>query len=319
VQTRWNPAPSLDRPSCHPSSVSNREKKERWFAEATAITDALIKDAGGRYLCPLCLEWFTSLEDVSLEHAPPRSVGGREVALTCKACNNTAGHTIDAQLREVETLREFGQRRMTDPMPVKTTYVVDGVTIEQNGVALFDDKGLSLGGIPKQNHPEVAPALTRAFDAAVATNSTDWKFTLTFSTPDMRAASIAWLRAGYLAAFSALGYHYILRDELEPVREQINDPNTTILERYCLMTSTGPDEREIMFVSKPAEYVGVVAFTNDCAIFLPSETSSGTYERLATLPWPPPGQATFAGATMPWPTRPSYAMDRAALARRTGD
>jgi hypothetical protein len=39
-----------------------------------------------------------------------------------------------------------------------------------------------------------------------------------------------------------------------------------------------------MFVSKPAEYVVIVAFTNDWAIFLPSETSSGTYERLATLP-----------------------------------
>ena len=205
VQTGWNAASSSDKPSWHPSSVSDREKKERWFAEATAITDALIKDAGGRYLCPLCLEWFGSVEDVSLEHAPPESVGGREVALTCRACNNTAGHTIDAELRKVETLREFGQRRMTDPMPVKATYVVDGVTIEQKGVALFDDKGLSLGGIPKQNHPDVAPALTRAFDGAVATDSTDWKFTLTFSTPDMRAASIAWLRSGYLAAFSALG------------------------------------------------------------------------------------------------------------------
>ena len=131
------------------------------------------------------------------------------------------------------------------------------------------------------------------------------------------AASIGKLRAGYLAAFSALEYHYILRDELEPVREQINDPSATVLERYCLMTSAGPDEREIMFVSKPAEYVGVVAFTNDCAIFLPSETSSGTYERLAALPWPPPDQATFTGVTMRWPTSPSYAMDRAALATRT--
>src|SRR5581483_11566139 len=101
------------------------EKKERWFAEATTITDALIEDAGGRYLCPLCLKWFASVEDVSLEHAPPESVGGREVALTCKPCNNTAGHTIDAELRKVETLREFGQRRMKDPMPVKAIYVVD--------------------------------------------------------------------------------------------------------------------------------------------------------------------------------------------------
>jgi hypothetical protein len=293
--------------------VGNREKRERWLAEATEITDALIVDAAGRYLCPLCLEWFESAEDLTLEDAPPKSVGGRHVALTCKACNHTAGHTIDAELRKAETLREFGAQKMTAPMDAKFTFVLDGVTIEQRGQALFDTNGLSLAGVPKRNHPDVAPAMIATFDKAAATGSDDWKVTVTIPTPDMRAASVGWLRAGYLATFATLGYLYILRDELEPVRDQIRNPAETIIDRYCVMTRSAPVERQILFATEPSEYASVIAFTNDCAVFLPSDTSKGTYERLAASMWPP-GTLMFSGKTVPWPTNPLYAFDRAALA-----
>jgi HNH endonuclease len=121
-------------------------------------------DGGGRYLCPLCLEWFADLNGLSLEHAPPVSVGGRHMAVTCRACNSTAGATVDAALRWAETVRDFGLRRMTKSMPA--TFRFAG--IEQRVEATFGQDGLSIAGVPRQNHPETAQAVMAAFDKVVA-------------------------------------------------------------------------------------------------------------------------------------------------------
>jgi hypothetical protein len=63
----------------------------------------------------------------------------------------------------------------------------------------------------------------------VADGPTDAKLKLSFATPDLRSASVGWLRAAYLVAFATLGCVYILRQELEQVRQQIQDPQATIL------------------------------------------------------------------------------------------
>jgi len=55
--------------------MGDREKRERWVREAIAITDAITKNGAGRYLCPLCLNWIEDFGQLSLEHAPPSSVG----------------------------------------------------------------------------------------------------------------------------------------------------------------------------------------------------------------------------------------------------
>jgi hypothetical protein len=289
--------------------MSGRTKKEQWIRKAVAITDALTTNGGGRYLCPLCLHWFADLDELSLEHAPPESLGGRHIAITCRGCNSTAGHTVDAELRLAETIREFGLRRMTKPMPA--TFRFAG--IEQRVEALFDPDGLSIVGVSKQNHPDTASAMTAAFDEVVAERSTNVVFKLSFRTPDFRKASIGWLRAAYLVAFATLGYRYILREELEEVRQQIRDPAAEILKRYCVITQKGPADRCITFVSEPLELKSVIVFVNPYAVFLPSDESAGTYERLGALdPWPP-ASLTLSGATAPWPTRPGYALDRAAV------
>jgi hypothetical protein len=161
--------------------------------------------------------------------------------------------------------------------------------------------------------------MTAAFDKVVDERSTGVTFNLSFRTPDFRKASIGWLRTAYLVAFATLGYLYILRAELDEVRQQIREPTAEILERYCVITRTDTADRRITFVWRPAEFESVMVFSNDCAVFLPSEGSVGTYKRLATLdPWPP-GTTTLSGSTAPWPARPAYALDRAALERRSID
>jgi hypothetical protein len=288
--------------------VSNRTKRERWIREAIAITDVITKEGGGRYLCPLCLEWFEDFGDLTLEHAPPESVGGRHIAITCRDCNNRAGHTVDHEIRRAETVLEFAEQRMTAPMAASFRF--GGV--EQRGEAIFGPDGrLRLGGIPRQNRPENTAALTAAFEEAVAASEPgEWTLELSFRPPDFRRASVGWLRVGYLVAFAMLGYAYILRDELDPVRDQIRAPDETVLTRYCMRTPSSRPDRIVSFIKRPAEFDSILVQASNAAVLLPSDRVPGTYDRLAAIePWPP-GERTLSGTTLPWPTKPVYALDR---------
>lgn len=289
----------------------NRERKERWVREGIAITDAITKNGAGRYLCPLCLEWFADLDNLTLEHAPPESIGGRHVAVTCEQCNSTGGHTVDHEIRRAETVLEFAERRMTAPM--RATFQIGDV--EQRGEAIFGPDGLKLGGIPMQNHPDATDAVRAKLDEAAMSGSSDWTISLTFPTPDYRRAAIGWLRAGYLAAFATLGYMYILREELDPVRAQIRAPSEKILERYCLMARASRPDGVVVFVNEPEEWASVTVMASNAAVILPSDTTPGTYERLAEIdPWPP-GERKLSGKILPWPTRPVHLLDYFTLER----
>ena len=77
--------------------MSSRAKERAgWVREAVAITDVIIKDADGRYLCPLCIEWFDDLADLTLEHAPPEAstaVPSRSPVATATAAAATPSTT----------------------------------------------------------------------------------------------------------------------------------------------------------------------------------------------------------------------------------
>src|SRR5690348_1297897 len=59
------------------------------------------------YICPVCKEQFSiksldqkSKNPLTLEDAPPKSLGGKANVLTCKSCNNSCGQKIDYHLTE---------------------------------------------------------------------------------------------------------------------------------------------------------------------------------------------------------------------------
>src|ERR1700726_3097145 len=61
------------------------------------------------YLCPICMTPFSvealANKSLSSEHVPPKSVGGRELLLTCTVCNNSAGTKLDADAKIKEDVR----------------------------------------------------------------------------------------------------------------------------------------------------------------------------------------------------------------------
>ena len=54
----------------------------------------------GNTRCPICLTRFSREgvkkgQEVTIEHVPPKAVGGLERCLTCRKCNTSAGRSLD--------------------------------------------------------------------------------------------------------------------------------------------------------------------------------------------------------------------------------
>jgi hypothetical protein len=100
--------------------------KLRWFdrgatAFAQTFPDALShlgpEPPPPYYLCPACPRFDSATKrypvylhtrsavatrDLTAEHVPAESLGGRELVLTCQRCNHTAGARLDAEARKRE-------------------------------------------------------------------------------------------------------------------------------------------------------------------------------------------------------------------------
>lgn len=86
-----------------PKREARRRSKAAWFDAGTSAFERVFPGARARafpefknpYICPLCRRPFANvgLADGTLtfEDAPPKSYGGKPVALTCKPCNNSFG------------------------------------------------------------------------------------------------------------------------------------------------------------------------------------------------------------------------------------
>src|ERR1700680_2136773 len=106
--------------------ASDRKKRE-WFelgAKAFAQVYPGTFDQA-TYLCPICLDPLTieALADKRLtaEHVPPESFGGRELLLTCKDCNNSAGTKLDADAKTKEDVRLAMAGTLEHPHRIKAT------------------------------------------------------------------------------------------------------------------------------------------------------------------------------------------------------
>jgi hypothetical protein len=153
--------------------MSVQEKKRDWF-DLGAKAYSQECPGAPTYVCPICRKPFTveALDDgrLSKEHVPPQSVGGRELLLTCKECNNTAGTKLDADAKTKEDVRLAMTGRPDRPHRIKAT--IGGITV--NGQLHAKDGSYSLT-IPKHNrcsasscgglqpYPESTPTTPTAF------------------------------------------------------------------------------------------------------------------------------------------------------------
>ena len=78
-------------------------RKNRLFRQGKSNIESILKCSSEAYCCPIC-GGFKSIDELTLEHVPPKSMGGKEIILTCKACNNEAGSNIDLNIANQQNM-----------------------------------------------------------------------------------------------------------------------------------------------------------------------------------------------------------------------
>lgn len=229
-------------------------------------------DFSNGYICPLCFDVFhekdldNSLPNhLTLEDIPPKSLGGKPLALTCKSCNNKSGHELDAHLLKILLANDV--KMFLPNSKAQTTFELNGN--KMNGMFEVDEKGtLQLNLQPEHSNPnqskefmkEMFPPRTiynpflypeKIFDEQYSTPTFQMKFK---ETSNQRRAEVALLRIAYLLAYSTLGNGFLINGGLYKVREQILNPDKEILPKVFWLKFPFPKECEgINIVTLPKE------------------------------------------------------------------
>ncbi|MBP0452986.1 hypothetical protein J5Y04_26070 [Kitasatospora sp. RG8] len=293
-------------------------KRERWFNEGAphlrrtleAVGLGKLLPDGDFYMCPCCLIAYPrgALLDETLteEHVPPRGLGGRGMLLTCKGCNNKAGHYFDShaikRLKVLEFIMGRGASRT-----LRATFHADGVPLR--GEVTRAGSGILMQGVPKQNDSRVVEDHERAL-----MRSRGFQFTITEQFT-ARLADISWVRSAYLAAFSAFGYRYIFQPALDPIRAQLKDPDAEILPSLVGFNPDAPASgRSVNLVRSPDDLQGVLVIMGHYSVMLPDPWGTLSCQELAAAI----GRRTDSegrleimcdGQIAPWPQSPAYRLD----------
>lgn len=307
------------RSSKEPMSIHKQQQRVAWFEQGARAIELVSSGRLRRvYVCPLCVTAFPreALDTgvLTLEHAPPRALGGRAVVLTCRACNSRAGHELDSDMQTAEQVMDFVLGTMSEPVRVQLQ--MEGRSV--NAEMLAAGGNLQIVGIPRCNDPRAQSNLIAALNKLVDEGGWEGReFHITFlNKHSPRHASLGWLRSAYLVAFAALGYSYILRPELRVVRKQLADTSARYLDVFSwLMPDATASERRTILVETPQYLRSIAVQMGRHVVFLPGlEDDPDLYKRLAQRNSAERVSAkgfreAIKGKALSWPTSPMFALD----------
>ena len=199
----------------------------------------------GNTQCPICLTSFseaqvTSGREVTLEHAPPKTLGGKIVCLTCAACNNKASRLDKLAMLEKQATDDHASGRGTR---VEMDFFGWGITSgyirheDDAAAATFAEQPVptSINELPGGSKMRL-PYLPIGPDTNVTDADVRKGIRFRIRTPNPHRVSVSWLRSAYLLLFSLLGsegYRYAKSAALGPVRKQIMNPERVTI-KGCL-------------------------------------------------------------------------------------
>lgn len=180
------------------------------------------------YICPLDLKVHHHVyekDPLTLEDAPPKSLGGKAHILTCKSCNNNRGHDIDAELAKFikdTKLIEVAFNRLKAGKPINDLSLPkteQNVTFEVNGKFIDGTMRINQNG-------EISVSLSEKLSPGAVLNFAGSKIP--------KEAQYSLLKAAYILLFKKTGYTLLLDKSFDIVREQIENPNNGIYpENFC--------------------------------------------------------------------------------------
>ena len=237
----------------------------------------------GNTRCPICLSGFNRLDvvagtDVTLEHAPPKSLGGARICLTCKSCNNKASLIDQHAFLSVKARNEwaegqgapivvdlFGHKRAHRFIPH------DPNTPFPARKHLFRNGTIELDPLPPRDRLDASKGMSFRIP-----QRDDYEF-------------VSMIKSAYLMVFSLMGengYKFAENIGLQPVREQIMNPEKKILKSGFIGTMRLDSDdyrkldRSVVFLCRTQDLpFWIVPMWDDKVVFL----SSGAEETIDKL------------------------------------
>ena len=228
----------------------------------------------GNTRCPICLSDFDRSDvlagtNVTLEHAPPKSLGGAVICLTCKSCNNKASLVDQHAYLSMKARNEwaegkgapivvdlFGHKRSrrfiphdpSAPFPARKH--------------LFRNGTIELGPLPPKHRLDASQGMNFRIP-----QRDDYEF-------------VSMIKSAYLMVFSLLGengYKFADNVGLQPVRQQIMNPGKKILQDGFVGTMRlesdefGKIGRPVVFMCRTDDLpFWIVPMWDDKVVFLTS-------------------------------------------------
>ena len=201
-------------------------------------------ERGNRW-CPVCLTSFTrdavaKGRDVTLEHAPPKTLGGAVRCLTCTTCNSSAGRKLDLAAERMNRIimdREagLGRKVVLNAFGSQETGYFSAGGLDPEAIRRLpgspDAKQLRESFLQQRDGEEVV-LLAEGRGRPDSKWGANKGITITMpKEPPGNYVIVSWLRSAYLLVFSLLGqggYRYAESDAIRPIRDQIMNPDEEI-------------------------------------------------------------------------------------------
>lgn len=193
------------------------------------------------YICPVCGKEFVRADlnagELTVEHVPPKSVGGKPVLLTCRRCNNTAGYSVDAAVSARERVTRF-----VDVIGQKVEGPAGRATLKSGESAVEVDVShqggvTALSIVPRSNDPRAVAQLSKHFEALAAADGHKDGVQMQLDVKQTfheRRARVGDLRIAFLACTALFGYRFALSSVLFEVRKQILNPDENVMSRWWI-------------------------------------------------------------------------------------
>jgi hypothetical protein len=215
------------------------------FQQGVAAASKVLGSSDTCY-CPICTGGFgesaLQTKDLTREHVPPQALGGAAIILTCKECNNSAGHTLDAAAARRRAQLKFAEALAGDSVGYAGRAMAK-IAGEQIRVDVHKEASGTIGikFVGGLNDPASVERTKDYFhNLSESGGGLGEEFTLTaHARYHDRFAKLSDLRTAFLACTALLGYKFAFHPSTRQIREQILNPNENLLPRWWTYPASG--------------------------------------------------------------------------------
>ncbi|GAC14029.1 HNH endonuclease [Aliiglaciecola lipolytica] len=276
-------------------------KKLRLFEQGVANLSNIVTCPANVYCCPLCGE-FKSIDELTLEHVPPKSMGGKEIILTCAQCNNDAGISIDSHIAKQQNMH-----RLARSMATQTFTQKERATVDINGTRLRveltkddDDSTINIAILKQANSPQDIQSVQN-FAREIASSDKGLTFALNSESRyhyNEKLVRVGHLKTAFLIATAAIVYSFAFSDSVSAFRRQIREPSESIVNYHLEYYSLEAEENSL---AEAPELGVIVVSIFGVRVLLPHPQRSLS-DYASTVRAVGNGLlATIKGTIIPWP------------------